>query len=62
MISIAAIVAAVTAIAVALVAFVSPIVANALALAATNLIAYAIVLPIKWTIEGVHRYVHRNDK
>jgi len=55
----AAIVALVAGIMAALIPAVSAIIFTAL----TNLIAFMIVLPVKWTIEALHRYwVKRSEK
>lgn len=45
----------------ALAAIFIPFIGTVLVLAARNLLAYVIVLPIKWGIEGIHRAIHRNN-
>lgn len=62
MISVTAVLAALAALAAGVAAMVVPAVGAAFALAITNLIAFAIVLPIKWGVEAVHRLIHRDDK
>jgi hypothetical protein len=61
MISTAAIVTAVLAVFAGIAAVVFPIVGSALAIAAANILAFLIVLPLRLLVEGIHKLLHRGE-